>query len=160
MHDISVFSTYHPDEEAVSTSPVWQYETMRGFVTEQAYAYSTENKSRAAEAINYYTPEHLPVFSTMAENFVLFDRWFCSVPGPTNPNRAYISGSYIYSSKNSCSGGNANTGFVTASGTSHGHGKNDDAFDVFALPQKSIFELLSENGISWTNYQNSTTGPG
>lgn len=34
------------------------------------------------------TPEHIPVFNAMAENFVLFDRWFASVPGPTNPNRA------------------------------------------------------------------------
>jgi len=66
----------------------------------------------------------------MAENFVLFDRWFCSVPGPTNPNRAYIT-----------------------SGTSNGHGKNDLAFLEFALPQKSIFQLLTEKHITWTNYQ-------
>lgn len=73
----------------------------------------------------------------MAENFVLFDRWFCSVPGPTNPNRAYIT-----------------------SGTSNGHGYNDEFFNVYGLPQKSIFQTLSEANISWTNYQNSTTGPG
>lgn len=107
------------------------------FVTEQAIAYKTEDRDRAAEAINYYTPEHIPVFATMAENYVLFDRWFCAVPGPTNPNRAYIT-----------------------SGTSHGHGRNDADFGNFAMPQKSIFEQLSEKGISWTNYQNSTTGPG
>jgi len=51
----------------------------------------------------------------MAENFVLFDRWFCSVPGPTNPNRAYIT-----------------------SGTSHGHGKNDADFGNFALPEEHL----------------------
>jgi phospholipase C len=110
---------------------------MRGFVTEQAISFNTTDKTRAAEVINFYTPDQVRVFYTMAENFVLFDRWFASVPGPTNPNRAYIT-----------------------SGTSHGHGRNDDAFNVYGLPQKSIFQQLSENGISWINYQNSTTGPG
>lgn len=46
------------------------------------------------------------------------------------------------------------------SGTSYGHGSNDDAFEVYGLPQKSIFQSLSEANITWTNYQNSTTGPG
>jgi phospholipase C len=69
----------------------------------------------------------------MAENFVLFDRWFAAVPGPTNPNRAYLT-----------------------SGTSHGHGTNDPDFDRSALPQRSIFEQLSANNISWINYSNTT----
>ncbi|TGO48592.1 hypothetical protein BOTNAR_0467g00030 [Botryotinia narcissicola] len=128
-HSISVFTTYHPSAS--------QSESMRGFVTEQSITYSTLNKTRAAEAINYYTPDQVKVFNTMAENFVLFDRWFAAVPGPTNPNRAYIT-----------------------SGTSHGHGKNDNAFNVYGIPVKSIFEQLSENDITWMNYQNSTLGPG
>jgi phospholipase C len=110
---------------------------MRGFVTEQSNTFDTLNKTRAAEAINYYTPDQVRVFNEMAENFVLFDRWFAAVPGPTNPNRAYLT-----------------------SGTSHGHGKNDNAFNIYGLPQRSIFQQLSEAGISWINYQNSTTGPG
>lgn len=52
--NMQLFSTYHPDESAVASSPVWKYQTMRGFVTEQSVTYSTENRSRAAEAINYY----------------------------------------------------------------------------------------------------------
>lgn len=52
--NMQLFSTYHPDEDAVSSSPVWKYQNMRGFVTEQSVSYDTENKSRAAEAINYY----------------------------------------------------------------------------------------------------------
>lgn len=114
-----------------------KYENMRGFVTEQSITYDTFNKTRAAEVINYYTPDQVRVFNAMAENFVLFDRWFAAVPGPTNPNRAYIT-----------------------SGTSHGHGSNDNAFNVYGLPQRSIFQQLSEAGITWMNYQNSTTGPG
>jgi phospholipase C len=110
---------------------------MRGFVTEQSVTFDTFNKTRAAEVIDYYTPDQVRVFNALAENFVLFDRWFAAVPGPTNPNRAYLT-----------------------SGTSHGHGENDNAFNVYGLPQRSVFQQLSEANISWMNYQNSTTGPG
>ncbi|KAB8071496.1 phosphoesterase family-domain-containing protein [Aspergillus leporis] len=122
-----VYSTYHPN--AKNDMP-----GMQGFVTEQIASYGLGSDfSRAAEVINYYTPDHVPVFNAMAENFVLFDRWFAAVPGPTNPNRAYLT-----------------------SGTSHGHGSNDHAFDVSGLPQVSIFEQLSAAGISWINYSNTT----
>ncbi|KAI9927015.1 hypothetical protein ASPWEDRAFT_46473 [Aspergillus wentii DTO 134E9] len=124
--NMQVYSNYHPNMDKDTPN-------MNGFVSEQIHAYGTHDLSRAAEVINYYTPEHVPVFNAMAENYVLFDRWFASVPGPTNPNRAYLT-----------------------SGTSHGHGQNDDAFLTSALPQKSIFEQLSEAGISWINYSNTT----
>ncbi|KUJ09487.1 phosphoesterase [Mollisia scopiformis] len=133
--NMQIFSTWHPDESKADSRI--EIENMRGFVTEQSVAYDTLNKTRAAEVLNYYTSDQIRVFGTMAENFVLFDRWFAAVPGPTNPNRAYIT-----------------------SGTSHGHGKNDNAFNVYGLPQRSIFQQLSEAGITWMNYQNSTTGPG
>jgi phospholipase C len=103
------------------------------FVNDYSITYKTTDKSTLSMVIDYYSPQHLPVFNSLAENFVLFDRWFCAVPGPTNPNRAYLT-----------------------SGTSAGHGKNDAAFDVFGLTQRSIFQELSEKGISWVNYQNTT----
>ncbi|KAL2857362.1 phosphoesterase family-domain-containing protein [Aspergillus pseudoustus] len=122
-----VYGTDHPDLSIHSPS-------MQGFVTEQIRAHGiTSDLSRAAEVINYYTPEHVPVFNALAENYLLFDRWFAAVPGPTNPNRAYLT-----------------------SGTSHGHGFNDRGFDVSALPQLSIFEQLSAANISWINYSNTT----
>lgn len=123
--NMQVYSQDHPSG---SEAP-----EMRGFVSEQIRSYPSANKTRAAEVINYYTPEHIPVFNAMAENFVLFDRWFAAVPGPTNPNRAYLT-----------------------SGTSHGHGDNDNDFLTSALPQKSIFQQLSEAGVSWVNYSNTT----
>ncbi len=126
-----LFSTYHPDEAAVKAGK--QAETMQGFVTEQESTFQITNITQAAEALNFYAEDHVRVFADMAENFVLFDRWFAAVPGPTNPNRAYLT-----------------------SGTSHGHGRNDNAFNIAAIPQKSIFQQLSEAGISWINYSNTT----
>ncbi|RFU29585.1 hypothetical protein B7463_g6749, partial [Scytalidium lignicola] len=133
--NMQLFSSYHPDESLVDAGK--QKQNMRGFITEQSISYNTLNETRAAEVLNYYTQDQVRVFASMAENFCLFDRWFASVPGPTNPNRAYLT-----------------------SGTSHGHGSNDNSFLVYGLPQRSIFQQLTENNISWINYQNSTTGPG
>ncbi|KKK19437.1 hypothetical protein AOCH_001323 [Aspergillus ochraceoroseus] len=122
-----VYGTDHPD-------PEMHRPNMQGFVTEQIRAHGLgSDLMRAAEVINYYPPEHVPVFNALAENYLLFDRWFAAVPGPTNPNRAYLT-----------------------SGTSRGHGHNDRGFDVSALPQLSIFEQLSAANISWINYSNTT----
>jgi len=40
----------------------------------------------------YHTPDQVPVYDFLAENFCICDRWFCSVPGPTLPNRLYSIG--------------------------------------------------------------------
>lgn len=37
-----------------------------------------------------YTPEQLPVLSTLAKSYAVCDRWFCSVPSQTLPNRDFI----------------------------------------------------------------------
>ncbi len=37
----------------------------------------------------YHTAEQLPVYDYLAERFCVCDKWFCSVPGATMPNRCY-----------------------------------------------------------------------
>ncbi len=131
--NLQLYGTYHPDEKAIAAGT--EKASMNGFLTEQLRAHTKQNISvaRAAEALNYYAQDHVRVFASMAENFVFFNRWFAAVPGPTNPNRAYLT-----------------------SGTSHGHGKNDVSFDMAGLPQLSIFQQLSEKNISWINYSNTS----
>ncbi|KAF8223373.1 phosphoesterase [Tricholoma matsutake] len=126
--NMELFSTFHPSASSK--------ETMQGFVYEQAITFRTTNVTRAAEAIEYYSETNLPTLRTLSEEFVLFDEWFCAVPGPTNPNRAYLT-----------------------SGTSHGHGSNDNAFNIAAIPVRSVFQQLSEYGVSWINYYNSSFAP-
>ena len=36
-----------------------------------------------------YTPAHLPVITTLAREFAVFDHWFCAVPSQTFCNRAF-----------------------------------------------------------------------
>ena len=120
-----LYSTFRPNETAVDLGI--EQAMMMGFVTEQAMTVPSSGASGATEAVNFLTPNHIPVLSMMAENFVLFDRWFASIPGPTNSNRAYLT-----------------------SGTSHGFG-NDSNFGVPpvpALPQVSIFQQLTEKNMT------------
>lgn len=46
--------------------------------------------SELQQVMNCFDPVQLPVLSTLAQSFVLCDRWFADVPGPTMPNRAYV----------------------------------------------------------------------
>jgi phospholipase C len=69
--------------------------TMNGFVASfrTALAYDLKRAPTTNElqqAMNCFDPVQLPVLSTLAKNFVLCDRWFADVPGPTMPNRAFV----------------------------------------------------------------------
>jgi len=60
--------------------------TMDGFI-EFASSHHPLNQSKSL--MNMFTPERLPVMSTLAKEFAIFDRFFCSHPGPTWPNRLF-----------------------------------------------------------------------
>ncbi|XP_077222334.1 non-specific phospholipase C1 [Tasmannia lanceolata] len=76
-----------------------------------------------------FRPEVLPVFTTLAGEFAVFDRWFASVPASTQPNRFYCH-----------------------SATSHGASSNVRKDLIHGFPQKTIFDSLDENGLSFGIY--------
>jgi phospholipase C len=41
------------------------------------------------EVMDYYESDQMPVLSSLAKSYVLFDHWFSSMPGPTWPNRHF-----------------------------------------------------------------------
>ncbi len=98
---------------------------MCGFVKVQ-----TENASGDVDAgkkiMQCFDPEKIPALTTLAREFVLCDRWHASVPGPTWPNRFFA---HAASSDGMCT---------------------DDAKHIYNI--KSIYDSLSENGISWNVY--------
>jgi phospholipase C len=73
-----------------------------------------------------FEPKALPAIWQLADEFVLCDKWFCEVPGPTHPNRLYMH-----------------------AGTSAGFAHNvfDRMFDLV-----TIYELLQRNGRTWATY--------
>ncbi|ONK77823.1 uncharacterized protein A4U43_C02F11100 [Asparagus officinalis] len=93
--------------------------SMSGFV-QQAL---TISQNLSDTVMKGFKPENLPVFTALVREFAVFDRWFSSIPGPTQPNRLFV-----------------------YSATSHGSVGNDK-FNLFeGYPQKTIFDsLLKEN---------------
>ena len=78
-----------------------------------------------------FDPSMLPVFSTLAKNFAVFDAWHCAVPSQTFCNRSFFHASTSH-------------GYVTNSGNG-GYRKWFDAKN--AAP--TIFNRLSDAGLSW-----------
>jgi phospholipase C len=60
---------------------------MQGFVKSYATQGTGTNGSHAI--MNYFAPEKLPVITTLAKEYAVFNGWFSSIPGPTICNRAF-----------------------------------------------------------------------
>jgi phospholipase C len=110
-----------------------QAATGQGFVTNYAYSLTWEtNMKWAIEAgtvgsdiMGCFTPDALPVLSTLAQEYAVCDQWFASVPTETLPNRAFA-----------------------CAATSQGH--MDDKTHTFSSP--TIFGLLEAANLGWAVY--------
>src|SRR5215471_6407516 len=61
--------------------------TMQGFV--KSYFSQQRDVNHSRKIMYYFPPEKLPVLTTLATEFAVFNRWFASIPGPTLCNRAF-----------------------------------------------------------------------
>ncbi|TKB92083.1 MAG: hypothetical protein E8D40_07930, partial [Nitrospira sp.] len=57
-----------------------------GFVS----AYARSHPELPDGPLRCFTPEQVPVMTALAQEFVVCDRWFSSMPGPTEPNRWFV----------------------------------------------------------------------
>ena len=90
----------------------------------------------------YYNHEELPLYDLLAENYLICDRWFSSMPGPTVPNRTYAmcgtsNGHTVQPVKKPEFQEDALTGFR-------------DVLKYHKIP--TIFERLEEEGVEWAYY--------
>ncbi len=53
-------------------------------------AYLNTNGYGGGFPLTGFTPDQVPVITALAREFAVCDRWFCSVPGPTWPNRFFV----------------------------------------------------------------------
>jgi len=60
---------------------------MQGFV--KSYYNQQQNVGHSHEILYYFKQIDLPVLTTLAQEFAVFNRWFASIPGPTICNRAF-----------------------------------------------------------------------
>ena len=61
--------------------------TMQGFV--KSYFAQRQDVNNSRKIMYYFTPDKLPVLTTLATEFAVFNRWFSAIPGPTLCNRAF-----------------------------------------------------------------------
>ncbi|KAL8464246.1 hypothetical protein ACS0TY_033957 [Phlomoides rotata] len=99
--------------------------SMSGFV-EQALTLS-HNVSEIV--MKGFKPENVPVYGALVTAFSVFDRWFSSIPGPTQPNRLFL-----------------------YSATSHGSTSHVKTQLATGYPQQTIFDSLHDNGLDFGIY--------
>jgi phospholipase C len=99
----------------------WNDGAMDGFAIENA----DPADPSGSRTMGYYKRRDLKFYFKLYRTFAMSDRHFCSVLGPTFPNRHYL-----------------------MSATSAGHIRNDLEFAT----QTSIFELLDAAGVTWKVY--------
>lgn len=60
---------------------------MQGFV--KSYGTQGANVQDSHAIMKYFTPDKIPVLTTLATEYAVFNGWFASIPGPTICNRAF-----------------------------------------------------------------------
>lgn len=116
--------------------------TNSGFVRDYIinFRLSERREPTAAEyrvAMGGFSPEMMPVMSTLAREFAVYDRWFAAVPSQTYCNRSFFHASTSH-------------GFVV----NHSRGSYRKWLDAPASP--TVFNRLEAAGIPWRVYYDPT----
>ncbi len=110
---------------------------MNGFVTDYINNFNAERgympKYEEYKVImNCHAEESLPVLSTLAKEFAVFDAWFASVPSQTLPNRSFVH-----------------------TGTSHGYVLNQPVYRWLLHDEPTIFNRIQDKNdlrVTWKIY--------
>jgi phospholipase C len=110
--------------------------TMDGFVMDYISSFTAEMKRQPtydeySQIMTGYTPEQMPVISTLGRGFATFDHWFGEVPSQTFTNRSFFHA-------------------ATASGYVINY-PPADAFPVHNTAE-TLFERLESKGLTWRVY--------
>lgn len=107
---------------------------MSGFLTNYLTQVNTAGgpANSAAEIMQSYSPEQVPIISTLARNFATSDAWHASVPSETWPNRGFL-----------------------LTGSSNGD-VNNDAHLPTGWEINNIFDVLDSQNLKWMVYNDGT----
>src|SRR5208337_2553521 len=95
-----------------------------------------EGASSPDQLMQCYAPAQVPVLSALARNFAISDRWFCSTPNQTWPNRCFVH-----------------------AGTANGNVNNGEIPNPFDWNVLSIFNVLESMGASWIVFSDTVVTP-
>ena len=114
----------------------FSHPTMEGFVSYEYDRHQHNLSTDFCDVVSMFTPDRLPVITALAQEFALFDRFFCSHPGPTWPNRMYALSA------------------TTLGSTETGPWFRNIPGQLF--PQPTIFDQVAHANLTWRNYYNDT----
>ena len=103
---------------------------MTGFIASATQA--VDHSGDENLVMQCFQPDQLPVLTTLATEFALFNFWYSSLPGPTWPNRFFIHA--------------ATSGGLTDSPS------DSQIVAGFSFQQGTIYDRLKEAGNSWCIY--------
>src|SRR5215472_7763431 len=86
------------------------------------------------QTMNFYNQNEIPFYYDLTQKFAINDRYFCSVLGPTFPNRSYLMAATSFGHLTTSEIGPpaGTTGYKPITGT--------------------IFDLMEKNSVSWIDY--------
>jgi len=127
--------THDITHDWVSQHVSWNNGAMDGFVTSRMAA----NANDALLTMGYYNRADIPYYYALADAFTICDNYFCSVIGPTDPNRLYTMAASI--DPDGKNGGPVLETIVTNRSAFYGR-----------LTYTTMPEQLQARGISWRVY--------
>jgi phospholipase C len=127
--------THDITHDWVSQHQSWDNGAMDGFVTSRMAA----NANDAVLTMGYYNRADIPYYYALADAFTICDNYFCSVIGPTDPNRLYTMAASI--DPDGKNGGPVLETIVTNRSAFYGR-----------LTYTTMPEQLQARGISWKVY--------
>ena len=109
-----------------------------------------EGAAEGPIVMGYYDRQDIPFYYALADAFTICDEYYCSVIGPTMPNRLYLMSGMIDPSGTQGGPVVATPGIATAKAA------------VGSCKWKTMPEVLSDKGVSWKIYQppGTSVGPG
>jgi phospholipase C len=127
--------THDITHDWISQHQSWNNGAMNGFVTSRLPINATD----AVLTMSYYTRADLPYYYALADAFTICDNYFCSVIGPTDPNRLYTMAASI--DPDGKNGGPLLQTLITNRTSFYGR-----------LTYTTMPEQLQARGISWKVY--------
>lgn len=134
-----LFGTVAPP---VNAPPQGQQPDNGGFVHDYIINFRNSTRREPApdeyrKAMGGFSPDMMPVLSTLAREFAVYDHWFAAVPSQTYCNRSFFHASTSH-------------GFVV----NHADGSYEKWLNAPASP--TVFDRLEEAGLSWRVYYDPT----
>jgi len=113
-----------------------QINSPQGFVQDfRTRVPKDSNEIYMMDVLGYYEAKDLPFFTFLAENYAYCERYFCSHPGPTIPNRMYSLAGDLQHDRN-------------------GEALINNGAENLALSRAlNIFDVLTRKRVSWRVYE-------